>query len=76
MPFGIPSFIEATRFELAASASRTQRSTKLSHASKFNIQFTYFREFSSPSPLALGARIRASKTAKGLFSQTEPRLEI
>ena len=25
--------IEATRFELAASASRTQRSTKLSHAS-------------------------------------------
>ena len=28
------SCIEATRFELAASASRTQRSTKLSHASK------------------------------------------
>ena len=26
--------IEATRFELATSASRTQRSTKLSHASK------------------------------------------
>ena len=25
--------IEATRFELATSASRTQRSTKLSHAS-------------------------------------------
>ena len=27
--------IEATRFELATSASRTQRSTKLSHASMF-----------------------------------------
>jgi hypothetical protein len=29
--------VEATRFELAASASRTQRSTKLSHASPNNI---------------------------------------
>ena len=30
---GIPSSVEATGFEPAASASRTQRSTKLSHAS-------------------------------------------
>ena len=28
--------LDATRFELATSASRTQRSTKLSHASLFN----------------------------------------
>ena len=29
----IPFLVDATRFELATSASRTQRSTKLSHAS-------------------------------------------
>ena len=29
----VADIVEATRFELAASASRTQRSTKLSHAS-------------------------------------------
>ena len=35
--------IEATRFELATSASRTQRSTKLSHASMFlNVCFALF----------------------------------
>ena len=28
----IPFLVDATRFELATSASRTQRSTKLSHA--------------------------------------------
>ena len=32
-PFGIRFLVDATRFELATSASRTQRSTKLSHAS-------------------------------------------
>ena len=31
-------FVDATRFELATSASRTQRSTKLSHASISNIK--------------------------------------
>ena len=33
MQQNVADIVEATRFELAASASRTQRSTKLSHAS-------------------------------------------
>ncbi len=34
-PWGFTDVVEATGFEPTASASRTQRSTKLSHASTF-----------------------------------------
>ena len=38
--------VEVTRLELAASASRTQRSTKLSHTSKYSKrQPDYYTEF-------------------------------
>ena len=42
--FCYPFMVEATGFEPAASASRTQRSTKLSHASIFNFFIPKFHE--------------------------------
>ena len=64
--------VEMTGFEPAASASRTQRSTKLSHISILNCfiknEFCYFSFFRAATPLTLAVPEKFSALERLNFS--------
>ena len=68
--------VEMTGFEPAASASRTQRSTKLSHISILNCfiknEFCYFSFFRAATPLTLAVPEKFSALERLNFSTAAP----
>ena len=72
--FSVENLVEATGFEPAASASRTQRSTKLSHASTYILNLLKAKEkhLSSRCYSAYSCGARRLDTAVSHLSTAAP----